>query len=58
MMTFDPPNVGAEVKMAVNILGLRIWLRMSGTMAAVMLVGWGLMKVTSPSAEDMKRVRA
>lgn len=35
----------------------RLWLRASGTMAMVMLVGWGLMKTTSPSAENLMQVR-
>jgi len=29
------------------------WVRMAGAMGAVMLLGWGLMKTTSPSREDM-----
>ena len=41
----------------LKMAGLGMWLRMAGTMAAVMLVGWGLMKTTSPSAEDMMNVR-
>lgn len=36
---------------------VRLWLRASGTMAMVMLVGWGLMKTTSPSAENLMQVR-
>ena len=41
----------------LKMAGLGMWLRMAGTMAAVMLVGWGLMKTTSPSVEDVMNVR-
>ena len=36
---------------------LRAWVSMSGMMALVMVVGWGLMKSTAPTAEDVMRVR-
>ena len=39
-------------------LDMASWVRMAGAMGAVMLLGWGLMKTTSPSREDMLKVRS